>query len=288
MAIRHKTLILDAPPPSGLAAFDPADTHGLGHESAVERLDKAREQLAALQKRIKASETWSVLAIFQGMDAAGKDSTIAHVFSGLDPGGVQVTAFKRPSAEELAHDALWREHRAVPRAGQFGVFNRSHYETVLVPRAQKDLAPARRRPAALTGPGTWLGQLDDIVNFERMLARNGVVICKFFLHISREEQRRRLLERLDDPHKAWKFEPSDLAARKHWDAYQAAYEEAIAATASPFAPWAIIPADSKPAARALVAEILVDRLSSLEIEIATPQPAMLAAARAELRATRKD
>ena len=282
--MRHHDLIFDSAPHNPLGGISPNDTRDIGHDAAVERLAKAKARLFELQTKLKASETWAVLAVFQGMDGAGKDSTVAHVFGGLDPGALQVRAFKRPSAEESAHDILWREHHAVPPAGHIGVFNRSHYENVLVARAHPELAASRHLPASLTGPGFRAGQMEDIVHFERMLARHGVAICKFFLHVSRAEQRHRLLERLDDPNKAWKFEPSDLVERGHWDAYQHAYAETIAATATTHAPWAIIPADSKPVARALVAEILVDRLESLDIVLPQPDPDILRTARRALRA----
>lgn len=282
--MRHNELIFESAPPSPLGGLLPNDTRGIGNNAAVGRLAKAKIRLLELQTQIKASETWAVLAVFQGMDGSGKDSTIAHVFSGLDPGALQVHAFKRPSAEESLHDLLWREHHAVPQAGHFGVFNRSHYENVLIAHAHPELVASRHLPASLSGPGFREGQMEDIVHFERMLARRGVAICKFFLHISRAEQRDRLLRRLDDPHKAWKFEPSDLVERGHWDAYQRAYAETIATTATPSAPWAIIPADSKPVARVLVAEILADRLESLDVVLPQPDPDMLHTARRALRA----
>jgi len=282
MTMRHHTLVFEQAPTKIFGGVDPEDTHDIGHDAAGERLDKARGKLAELQAKMKASETWALLAIFQGMDAVGKDSAIAHIFKGLDPGALQVTSFKRPSAAEASHDILWREHHAVPRAGQWGIFNRSHYENVLVPRAHPENGPSPHLPAALTGPNMWRDQLEDIVYFERMLSRNGVKICKFFMHISREEQRKRLLARLDDPHKAWKFEAADLIERQRWDAYQQAYQDVIAATATPFAPWAVIPANSKPVARALIAEILVDQLSSLDISVPTPDPEVMLQARQAL------
>ncbi|MDR3524143.1 MAG: polyphosphate kinase 2 family protein [Acetobacteraceae bacterium] len=279
---RHHALILTQAPTEPFGGIDPDDTHDIGHEAAEMRLDKARGKLAELHAKMKASETWALLAIFQGMDAGGKDSAIAHIFGGLDPGALQVTSFKRPSAMEALHDILWREHQAVPHAGQWGIFNRSHYENVLVPRVHPENGPARRLPASLTGPNMWRDQLEDIVHFERMLSRNGVKLCKFFLHISPEEQRKRLLARLDDPHKAWKFEAADLIERQRWDAYQLAYQDVIAATATPFAPWAVIPANSKPVARALMAEILVDQLSGLDIAVPEPDPDVLRQARQAL------
>jgi len=281
--MRHRALILEQAPASGLGGIDPGGTRDIGHDVAEQRLAHARDKLAEIQTKMKASETWALLAIFQGMDAAGKDSTIAHVFRGLDPGALRVTSFKRPSIVESAHDILWREHQAVPQAGQWGVFNRSHYENLLVPRVHPERGPSPHLPASLRGPDMRRGQLEDIVHFERMLSRNGVKICKFFMHISREEQRRRLLARLDDPHKAWKFEASDLTERQRWDAYQLAYHDVIAATATPFAPWAIIPANSKPVARAIVAEILVDQLSNLDIAVPLPDAEILRNARQALR-----
>ena len=187
---------------------------------------------------------WSLLCVFQAMDAAGKDGTIKHVMSGVNPQGVQVTSFKQPGPEELAHDFLWRVMREAPERGRIGIFNRSHYEEVLVVRVHPDLLARQHLPELLTKK-MWDHRLEDIAAFERYLARQGTVILKFFLNVSKEEQKRRFLERMDHPNKNWKFSASDMAERAHWDDYMAAYQAAIAATAAPHAPWFVVPADHK-------------------------------------------
>ncbi len=212
-----------------------------------------------------ARQSWSMLAIFQGMDAAGKDGTVAHVFDRVNPSGIIVTSFKAPSEEEKRHHFLWRIHRAAPAAGLIGAFNRSHYEDVLVPRVHAGLLKEDHLPQAMMDDDIWKRRLADIVHFEDMLVHNGTLVHKFFLHISPEEQRSRLLDRLDDPAKHWKFSPADLGERAFWKRYQAVYTEAIAATATPDAPWHIIPADHKWYGRMLVAEILAGHLEALDL-----------------------
>ena len=270
-----------------LDRFDPhpETPAGLDKAAAVPLLAAGIARLAALQEKLYASATWSVLLILQAMDTAGKDGTIRHVMSGVNPQGVTVTVFKAPGPEDLAHDFLWRPLRALPARGIIGIFNRSYYEDVLVPRVHPEALARQHLPAALTGePGFWDGRLDDIAGFERHLAREGTRVVKVFLNLSRAEQRRRLLARLDVPAKVWKFDPTDLGERAHWDDYRAAYAAAIAATATPQAPWMIIPADRKWLMRLLVLETLGSALDSLDLAPATPTPEALAAL-AEARRT---
>ena len=223
-------------------------------------------RLAELQELLYPNGRWGLLCIFQAMDAAGKDGTIKHVMSGVNPQGVQVTSFKAPSSDELAHDFLWRVSRRLPERGNIGIFNRSHYEEVLVLRVHKHLLAAERLPPELTGKKIWRQRLGDIAAFERYLAHQGMVILKFFLNISREEQKRRFLQRLDDPNKNFKFSASDIAERGYWDAYMDAYQSAITATATPHAPWYVVPANNKWFARLVVVGAMVDALEALELK----------------------
>ncbi|MGD9600547.1 MAG: polyphosphate kinase 2 family protein [Gammaproteobacteria bacterium] len=244
-----------------LAKRDPSDRTGVPSDKVgrVARLREISAEIDALQDRLYAGQRHRVLMVLQGMDTSGKDGTIRHVFSAVDPLGVRAHSFRAPAGEELQHGYLWRIHRQVPRAGELVIFNRSHYEDVLVVRVHGriDAEEVRRR-------------LRQIREFEQMLADTGTVIVKFFLHISRDEQRRRLQDRLDDPNKRWKFDPGDLHERAHWDAYMAAYEEALGATSRPWAPWYIIPSDSKSTRNLLVSTVLRDRLNELGLEY--PQP----------------
>jgi PPK2 family polyphosphate:nucleotide phosphotransferase len=245
------------------------------------------ERLAQAQELLWASDTWSVLVVFQAMDAAGKDGTIKHVMSGVNPQGCQVTSFKHPSAEELEHNFLWRYARALPQRGQIGIFNRSHYEEVLVVRVHPEILARQRIPELPRGRAVWEQRYDDIVDFERHLARNGTLILKFFLHISKHEQKQRFLERLDDPHKHWKFSLGDLDERGFWDEYMQAYEDALEATSRKWAPWYVIPADEKWVARAAVADILTEAILDLDLEwpkVGKQQRAQLAEARRRLLA----
>jgi len=221
-----------------LKDHDPADTGGLELDSDAARDLLVRDvaRLADLQAKLYAQNSWSLLCVFQAMDAAGKDGTIKHVMSGVNPQGVQVSAFKAPGPEELAHDFLWRVVRELPERGRIGVFNRSHYEEVLVVRVHPELLQRQRLPDAVPGKHFWRDRLTDIAAFERYLARQGTVVQKFFLHVSKDEQRRRLLARLDEPDKNWKFSADDLKERARWDDYMDAYQRAIAATATPHAP----------------------------------------------------
>jgi PPK2 family polyphosphate:nucleotide phosphotransferase len=228
--------------------------------------------LTDLQDRLYAYNRWSVLLIFQAMDAGGKDSVIKHVMSGLNPQGCQVASFKAPSAEELDHDFLWRCQRHLPERGRIGIFNRSYYEEVLVVRVHPQLLDNERLPAPLVSKRIWRERFEDICAFERYISRNGCVIRKFFLHVSKEQQRRRFLERIQRPEKNWKFSAADVAERAHWQDYMDAYEDAIRHTATPEAPWYVVPADHKWFTRVVVASALVDALDSLTLTYPTIGP----------------
>jgi PPK2 family polyphosphate:nucleotide phosphotransferase len=246
--------------------------------------------LAEAQDRLYASDTWSILIILQAMDAAGKDSTIKHVMSGVNPQGCEVYSFKHPSAQELDHDFLWRYARAVPERGRIGIFNRSYYEDVLVVRVHPELVLAQRIPDVKVDDGFWANRYADINAFERHLTRNGTVILKFFLHLSKDEQRKRFLKRLNDPKKHWKFSAADLAERSFWDDYMKAYENAIGATSTKWAPWHIIPADHKWVSRALVARIVTTSIDSLDLrypEVTDAQRAVIAQAKKQLAAEKE-
>src|SRR5215831_3679010 len=230
-----------------LKDFDPKFTCGLqlAKSDAAELLQRGTEWLAREQHLLYAQDRWSLLLIFQAMDAAGKDSTIKHVMSGINPQGCQVFSFKQPSSEELDHDFLWRYVKCLPERGRIGIFNRSYYEEVLVVRVHPEILRRQNLPAPLMSKRIWDERLFDIAHFEDYLTRQGTVILKFFLHLSRKEQRKRFLARLDRPDKHWKFSPSDVHERKFWDDYMYAFEEAIRATATEHAPWYIVPADNK-------------------------------------------
>jgi PPK2 family polyphosphate:nucleotide phosphotransferase len=247
---------------------DPADTGSL--ESVDERnakslLEDGLELLSDLQEMLFAQDRWSLLLIFQAMDAAGKDGTIKHVMSGVNPQGVQVYSFKAPSHEELDHDYLWRCSRNLPERGRIGIFNRSYYEEVLVARVHPEILARQKLPPALVTGRIWQERYEDIRNFERYLTRQGLVIRKFFLHVSKAEQKRRFLARLDEPEKNWKFSVKDVAERGHWNAYHRAYQDAIRATATRHAPWYVIPADHKWFTRLAVAAAIVDTLSGMDL-----------------------
>jgi PPK2 family polyphosphate:nucleotide phosphotransferase len=251
-----------------LKDIDPGDTGALGAEDkaeAVEALEVGRNALAELQDKLYAQDRWAVLLVFQAMDAAGKDGTIKHVMSGVNPQGCQVYSFKAPSAEELDHDYLWRCMRNVPERGRIGIFNRSHYEEVLAVKVHPEFLAAQKLPAQLVGKNLWKHRYQDIRAFERYLSRNGVLIRKFFLHVSHGEQKRRFLERIDEPEKNWKFSAADVKERAHWDKYMAAYQDMIRATATRESPWYVVPADNKWYTRIVVAAAIVDALSSLDL-----------------------
>jgi len=252
-----------------------------------EILKLSRDELAESQDLLYADDRWSLLLVFQAMDAAGKDSTIKHVFSGVNPQGCSVTSFKQPSSEELDHNFLWRIWKAVPERGNIGIFNRSHYEEVLVIKVHPEYLGGQRLPDSDPTEQFWDNRYEDIRAFESHLARNGTKVLKFFLNVSPEEQAKRFLSRIDDQHKNWKFSSGDLKERALWDKYQAAYEEAIAATSTDDAPWYIIPADRKWAMRALVANIITTTISEMDLaypRLPEKEIANLAEARATLEA----
>ncbi len=256
-------------------------------ELAEQMLEENRAELAEAQDLLYADDRYSLLLVFQAMDAAGKDSTIKHVMSGVNPQGCNVTSFKKPSDEELDHDFLWRCNKALPPRGNIGIFNRSYYEEVLVTKVHPQILDSQRLPVSARGKAFWQARYDDINAFERHLVRNGTVILKFFLNVSKEEQKNRFLARLDTPEKNWKFSAADIRERARWDDYQAAYEEAINATSTPWAPWWVIPADRKWAMRTAVSDIVTTTITGLDLhypELSDAQREELATARAELEA----
>src|SRR2546421_3853621 len=249
-----------------LKDFDPADTGKLhSKEAAAEMLDDGVKLLSRMQEKLYAQDRWALLLIFQAMDAAGKDGAIKHVMSGVNPQGCEVHSFKSPSPEELNHDYLWRNHRVVPERGKIGIFNRSYYEEVLVVRVHPTFLRAQKLPDRLITKHIWEERFEDINSFERYLARNGVVIRKFFLHISKEEQKKRFLERLEGSKKNWKFSMADVQERGFWKDYQEAYEEMIQQTAAKHAPWYVIPADNKWFTRLVVAAAILEALNDLNL-----------------------
>ncbi|HZQ24195.1 MAG TPA: polyphosphate kinase 2 family protein [Terriglobales bacterium] len=249
-----------------LKDFDPADTGTIASEdSASADLQKSVETLADLQDRLYAQDRWALLLIFQAMDAAGKDSTIKHVMSGVNPQGCQVYSFKAPSEEELDHDYLWRTMQRVPGRGRIGIFNRSYYEEVLVVRVHKAVFEREKLPPPLVTKDIWSERYEDICAFERYMTRNGILVRKFFLHVSKEEQKKRFLARLDEPEKNWKFSAADVHERQYWDDYMEAYQDMIRNTASSEAPWFVVPADHKWYARLVVAAAVVGTLEKLDL-----------------------
>jgi PPK2 family polyphosphate:nucleotide phosphotransferase len=260
-----------------------AETGGISGKAQGRRLlEHGVERLAALQEKLYAQNTWALLVIFQAMDAAGKDSTIKHVLSGVNPQGCQVFSFKAPSPEELDHDYLWRSVRALPERGRIGIHNRSYYEEVLVARVHPAILSRQQLPAKARA-GIWKRRFREINEFERYLTDNGTRIVKFFLHVSKEEQRKRFLARLDQPEKGWKFSPADVQQRAFWDDYMAAYEHALTETSTKWAPWHVVPADNKWFMRLVVAEIICDALEDLKVEF----PMVPAETRAEWKAARE-
>jgi len=276
-----------------LADIDPADTHGLGAEDKADAkmwLREGARWLAQDQDLLYAQDRWSVLLVFQAMDAAGKDGTIKHVMSGVNPQGCQVFSFKQPSAEDLDHDFMWRYSQRLPERGRIGIFNRSYYEEVLVVRVHEAILRGQKLPAEVVTGKIWKERLHDIANFEDYLARQGTVILKFFLHVSRKEQKKRFMERLDQPDRNWKFSSSDVHERQFWDQYMEAYEDAIRATASAHAPWFVVPADNKWFTRLVVAAAIVDALERLDLaypKVDDTKRKALAAARKALVAEKK-
>jgi PPK2 family polyphosphate:nucleotide phosphotransferase len=282
--------------PAGLATRDPAWTGGKEFEQLSEKklkglakeiLSQGVKELSDAQELLWASDSYALLIVFQALDAAGKDSTIEHVMSGVNPQGVQVVSFRQPSAEELDHDFLWRITQALPERGRIGIFNRSHYEEVVALRVHPEWLDGQRLPPGRRDRKFWKGRLDDINAFERHLDRNGTKIVKFFLHVSKEEQKRRFMARLDTPGKEWKFKASDVAERAHWDEYMQAFEDAITATSTAWAPWYVIPADHKHVMQAIVARILVETIQGLGLswpEVSEKDRAANAEARKRLEA----
>jgi len=249
-----------------LKDFDPADTGKLhSKEAATETLDDGVKLLSRMQEKLYAQDRWSLLIVMQAMDAAGKDGAIKHVMSGVNPQGCDVHSFKAPSPEELDHDFLWRAHKAVPERGKIGIFNRSYYEEVLVVRVHEHLLAAQKIPESIITKNVWEERFEDIRRFERYLTRNGVVVVKFFLHLSKKEQKKRFLERLDDSKKNWKFSMADVKERGFWKDYQAAYDEMIRNTATKNAPWYVVPADNKWYTRLVVASAIIDTLDGLNL-----------------------
>lgn len=270
-----------------LKKHDPADTAGLklDKKDAAELLQYGVDRLSAEQDKLYAQDRWSVLCLFQAMDAAGKDGTIKHVFSGLNPQGCHVVSFKQPGPVELDHDFLWRHVTALPSRGQIGIHNRSWYEEVLVARVHPRVLAGQKLPDALVTKRIWDERLEDIAAVERYLARQGVVVLKFFLNVSKAEQKKRFLARLDEPEKHWKFSASDVAERRHWDAYMDAYERAIRATAQPHSPWYVVPADNKWFTRLIVVAAMNRALKGLKLHypvLTEAQRAALAEARVAL------
>ncbi|MBJ7250657.1 MAG: polyphosphate kinase 2 family protein [Acetobacteraceae bacterium] len=270
-----------------LKDYDPGDTAALEMEktAAEALLKQGVVRLAEMQDKLYAQDRWSVLCIFQAMDAAGKDGAIKHVFSGVNPQGCQVHSFKVPTPMELDHDFLWRHSTALPERGRIGIHNRSWYEEALVLRVHPELLARQRLPPSLIGKKIWDERLEDIAAYERYLARQGTVVLKFFLNVSREEQKSRFLSRIAEPEKNWKFSPNDVAERAHWDDYMKAYQAAISATAAPHAPWFVVPADAKWFTRLVVGAAIIEALEKLDLHypaVTKEQSAALAVAKKSL------
>ena len=273
-----------------LKDVDPDDTLDFTKEAdkprSKEALVRGVTALAELQDKLYAQDKWGVLLIFQAMDAAGKDGAIKHVMSGVNPQGCQVYSFKSPSSEDLDHDYLWRCMKCLPNRGHIGIFNRSYYEEVLVVRVHPEFMAKQRLPAKLVGKNIWEERFEDICNFERYLARNGVIVRKFFLHVSKKEQKQRFLDRIEDPLKNWKFSSNDANERDYWDDYMTAYEEMIQATATKYAPWYVVPANNKWFTRVIVASAVIEALASLDLaypEVGQSKLKELAAAKKKLQ-----
>jgi PPK2 family polyphosphate:nucleotide phosphotransferase len=250
-----------------LKDFDPADTRGIkSKEQAQELLQESVKMLSRMQQTLYAQDRWGLLVLFQAMDAAGKDGAIKHVMSGVNPQGCDVWSFKSPSAEELDHDYLWRVHKCVPPRGKIGIFNRSYYEEALVVRVHPAYLRAEKLPERLMTKHLWEERSEDINAFEKYLARNGIILCKFFLYLSKKEQKKRFLERLEDSKKNWKFSMADVAERGYWKDYMEAYEEVIQNTATKQAPWYVVPADNKWYTRLVVAGVIVEILRGLDLK----------------------
>jgi PPK2 family polyphosphate:nucleotide phosphotransferase len=266
-----------------LKDVDPADTAHHSSEQCEEHLPKETARMEDLQARLYAQDCWSLLLIFQAMDAAGKDGTIKHVMSGVNPEGVQVTSFKAPSETELQHDFLWRTTQHLPERGHIGIFNRSYYEEVLIVRVHPKVLEGEKLPPSLLTKNIWEERFEDIRCFERHMARSGTVIRKFFLHLSKKEQKKRFLARLDEPAKNWKFSTGDIHEREYWDDYQAAYEDMIRNTATKDAPWYVVPADNKWFTHLVVSAAIVETLEEMDVAF----PTVDAVKRKELQAARR-
>jgi PPK2 family polyphosphate:nucleotide phosphotransferase len=281
-----KTYCIESGKNFKLKDFDPASTAQVhSKEHAQELLAKGIAEMTEFQDKLYAQDRWAVLLIFQAMDAAGKDGAIKHVMSGVNPQGCQVFSFKQPSSEDLNHDFLWRTTKCLPERGHIGIFNRSYYEEVLVVRVHPEILKNERVPEELLTKDIWQQRFDDISCFEHYLANNGVVVRKFFLNVSKKEQKRRFLERLETPQKNWKFSPADVKERQCWDDYMDAYEEMIAATSTKRSPWYVVPADNKWYTRLVVAAAIVDTLKELKVEypkVPAEKRKELLAAKAEL------
>jgi PPK2 family polyphosphate:nucleotide phosphotransferase len=257
-----------------LKDYDPADTgHGRSEDNAKEALLEGIARTAELQDQLYAQGNWSILLIFQAMDAAGKDGAISHVMSGINPQGCQVYSFKAPTSTDLQHDFLWRTTCSLPERGHIGIFNRSYYEEVLIVRVHPEILKSQKTPPSLVGKKIWKERFEDICCFERHMARSGTVIRKFFLNLSKKEQKKRFLARLDHPEKNWKFSAADIHERKWWDDYQDAYEDMIRNTSTEEAPWYVVPADNKWFTRLVVSCVLVDTLESLNLSYPKVDPA---------------
>jgi len=279
-----KTFCVESGKHFRLKDCDPADTgHWRSKEHAAEALQQGIARTAELQDKLYAQNNWALLLIFQAMDAAGKDGIIKHVMSGVNPQGCQVYSFKAPSEPELQHDFLWRTTRSLPERGHIGIFNRSYYEEVLVVRVHPEILKSQRTPPSLVGKNVWEERFEDIRSFERHMARSGTVIRKFFLNVSKKEQKRRFLARLEEPEKNWKFSAADIRERACWDDYQKAYEEMISNTATEHAPWHVVPADNKWFTRLVVSTVVVETLESLDLAY----PKVGEAKRRELEAAKK-
>lgn len=262
-----------------LKSHNPDEKGGLDKETAHKIIDTNRGRLRDLQEKLYAHDRWSVLLIFQGMDAAGKDSAVEHVMSGINPQGCQVFSFKQPSSKELDHDFMWRTSKCVPERGRIGIFNRSYYEELLVVRVHPEILEKQRIPPELVTKNIWRERFEDISAFEKYLARNGTLILKFFLNVSKEEQRKRFLDRLEDPAKNWKFSLGDVAERKLWDKYQAAYQDLLRHTSAKHAPWHVVPADHKWFARVVISSAIVSAMEKLDL----PYPEVEKGAKDELK-----
>src|SRR5450631_3719827 len=253
-----------------LKDFDPAATaHIHSKDQAQKLLDQSVLELSELQDKLYAQDNWGLLLLFQGMDAAGKDGAIKHVMSGVNPQGCQVYSFKQPSPEELNHDYLWRTTKCLPERGRIGIFNRSYYEEVLVARVHPEILKNERIPGSLFGKNVWEQRFEDIRGLENYLSHNGILVRKFFLNLSKKEQKRRFLERLETPQKNWKFSMADVTERQYWDAYMKAFEETIAGTSTKHSPWYVVPADNKWYTRLVVAAAVVDTLKELKLSYPT-------------------